>query len=167
MIEPDDMLFPNNVVMLLEMRLPSIDPEIEVFRRPLRDTDPIQAFGVFATLWTPNEDSYEFGTPAANVYAHHPTLQNYTISIQGLVKDMDPESGLAKQSVMAKRLRAMLYRDAPLRVGLTSLASQLGGLTERLQRWGVRQQRFISNEVQGQWMYLSTLDLWIETEETV
>lgn len=109
----------------------------------------------------------EFGNPVIGKFAHEPTLQKYNIQIQGLVKDMDVERGLAVQSVMAKMIRAVLYHDDLLRVGLTSLTDTRYGVTERLRRWGIRQQRFMSNEIEGDWNFLSVLDLWVETETTV
>lgn len=60
-------------------------------------------------------------------------------------------------------VRSMLYRDASLRVGFPALSYTTGGVTERVMLWGVRGQRFISNEVNSSWLYLSTLDVWAET----
>jgi hypothetical protein len=58
----------------------------------------------------------------------------------------------------------MLYGDQPLRVGLAALSVASGSSIERAQRWGIRQQRFSSNEIQGAFLYLSTLEFWLETE---
>jgi hypothetical protein len=163
MIENVETVFPNNAVLLVQERLDSLDPDIVVLRRPLLPTDPVQAISVYSTLWTPNEDSYEIlGSSVPR--AHEPTLQNYNIAIQGLVKDMDQERGLAVHSVMAKMIRGMLYHDAPLRIGFGLLSAQAYGVTEKFKRWGIRSQRYHANEVEGDWLFLSVLDLWIETE---
>lgn len=154
-------VFPNNVVLLTQDRLSTVDPEMQVFRRPLKPTDPVQCMGIWGALWTPREDSYEF---RGQDKAREPTLQNYNITIQGLNKDMDSERGLAVMSVLAKMIRGVLYHDAPLRVGLQALTASMYGSTERLKRWEIRSQRYLSNEVSGEWVYLSTTDFRIETE---
>jgi hypothetical protein len=110
----------------------------------------------------PDESSFEMrGAPLGR---HEPTLQQYLITVQGFVKDMDEERGLDVHAVLSKRLRAMLYRDDPLRVGLLALSVVMNGSTERAKRFGVRTQRYVSNEINGSWLYLSTLEFWLETE---
>jgi hypothetical protein len=93
-----------------------------------------------------------------------PTLQNYNITVQALVQDMDTERGLATHSVLSKLVRGVLYHDNPLHVGLGLLSSQMFGVTERYRRREIVSQRFMSNEISGNWLYLSVLDLRIETE---
>jgi len=155
-------VFPSNVVDLVKTRAQLIDPDLFVTGRPLRESDPIQSVGIFGQQWTPNEESYEMvGAPAGR---HEPTLQNYLISVQGFVKDMDEERGLIVHSVLSKKLRSMLYRDDPLRVGLLTLSVEMNGSTERAKRFGVRTQRYVSNELNGSWLYLSTLEFWLESE---
>lgn len=165
MIENDITTFPQNVIEVIASRVkPVIDSEISVFRRPLRTSDPNQSFGVFPNLWQPNTDSFEMRgrhDPGPN----EPTLQTYSIGLQAFVKDMDEERGLAIHSVFAMRVRDMLYRDQTLRVGLASLSSTAGGSTERAKNWGIRTQRYLSNELEGSWLHLSTLEFWLETEK--
>lgn len=165
MITADESVFPNNAVSLLKTRFDLIDPELEVFRRPLRNTDPVQSVGVFGTLWRPDEESYEIrDMPSPG--PSEPTLQRYSMMIQALVRDMEEERGLIVHSVLATLLRSMLYRDNPLRVGLASLSSTLSGSTETTKRWGLGQTRYLSNEIRGEWLFLSTLEFWLETEST-
>lgn len=162
MIVADDSIFPNNAVELMATRLATIDPDIVPVKRPLRKTDPVQAIGVYSSYWTPNENSYEMrgGVPPT----HEPTLSSYIISVEAYVKDMDEERGLAAHSLLSTRVRTMLYRDAPLLVGLRALSVIMGGATERVQRCGIRTQRYASNELQGAFLYLSTLEYWLEVE---
>jgi hypothetical protein len=162
MIDDTTIVFPNNVVSLVATRVELLDPDLVVFRRPLREADPHQSVGIVAANWLPNEDSYEMlGAPQGR---HEPSLQNYFITIQAFVRHGDEEKGLAIHSVLSKMLRAMLYRDNALRVGLASLSASMSGSTETTKRWGVRQQRYFSNELQGSWLYLSNLEFWLETE---
>lgn len=162
MITADLSVFPNNIVELIHLRCSYIDSDLFITNRPLRDTDPVQAIGIFAAQWLPNEDSKEMsgGLPGPS----EPTIQTYLVSVQSFVKDMDEERGLAVHSVLSKIIRSMLYRDEPLRVGLASLSVDMNGSTERTQRWGVRTQRYFSNEITGNWLYLSTLEFWLDTE---
>lgn len=163
-IEQSDLEFPANVVKLIVDRIqPAIDLGLGVFKRPLRNTDPNQSVGVFPVIWTPDMESLEMrGGPFPR--SSEPTLQQYTINIQAFIKDTDEQRGLNVHSILAKRVRTMLYRDATLRVGFASLSSATGGSTEKAKRWGVRTQRYISDEIEGSWLYLSTLEFWLETE---
>lgn len=162
MITATEPVFPNNAVDLIATRCGLLDADLWITKRPLRESDPVQSIGVFGSQWNPAEDSYEMrgGAPST----HEPTLSSYLIGVQAFVKDMDEEKGLATHSVLSKMIRAMLYRDAPLRLGLRSLSVVMDGSTERTQRFGIRTQRYLSNELQGSWLYLSTLEFWLETE---
>lgn len=164
MIVEDVTVFPGNAVKLIADRVkPAVDDDLFVTKRPLRNSDPNQSVGVFANLWTPDMESVEMrGGPFPR--SSEPTLQQYIIGVQAFIKDMDEQRGLNVHSVLAKRVRTMLYRDADLRVGFSSLSSTAGGSTESARRWGVRTQRYISDEIEGSWLYLSTLEFWLETE---
>lgn len=93
-----------------------------------------------------------------------PTISTYVIGVQAFVKDFSEERGLARHSVLSKMIRSMLYRDAPLRVGLSALSVTMNDSVERSQRWGIRAQRYLSNEIDGNFLYLSTLEFWLDTE---
>lgn len=153
-----DLIFPNNVVMLVSERVKALDPDLFVCRRPLRSSDPNQSVGIMAATWTPNEGSQEFRGSG------EPTLQRYAIAVQAFVKDMDEQNGLNVHAVLSAMLRTMLYRDAALRVGFAALSVTASGSTERPSLWGIGLQRFISNEIEGQFLYLSTLEFWLQTE---
>jgi hypothetical protein len=165
MISSTDPAFPNNVVDGLATRMGLIDADIFVTRRPLRDSDPLQSIGVFAALWTPNPDSVEmrgFADPGPG----EPTLSRYVVTIQAFIKDADQERGMATHSVLSSTIRAILYRDIPLRTLLASLSVDTLGVTERIRRWGVTAQRFLNNELTSEWLYLSSIEMWVETETT-
>ena len=154
--------FPYNAVDAMAARFEDIDPELFVIKRPLRESDPIQSIGVFGVQWMPDEDSFEMkGLPAA---IHEPTLANYIITVQMMVKDADEERGAGAHATLSKIVRTMLYRDEALRVALRQLSSTVAGSTERTGRFGVRTQRYLSNELSGSWLYLSTIEFWLETE---
>lgn len=161
MLTADSTQFPYNAVNLMVPRFQTIDSELFICKRPLRESDPVQAIGIFAEQWIPNEDSREMRGPSK---AEEPTLSTYHISIQCFVKDMDEERGAAVHSTLSKRVRVMLYRDDTLRIGLHLLTATVGSSTERTKRYGIRTQRYLSNELQGSWLFLSQIEAWLETE---
>lgn len=155
--------FPNNVVKILATVLPSVDSDCLAFDRPLRPTDPDYGIGVFAQVWSPEEDSYEMkGSPSPG--PNEPTLSRYQIGIQTLTKHGDTDQGLAISSILAKRVRVVLYRNQPLRLLLAGLSVSDSTSSERMKKWGIRNQRFMSNEIDGKYMFLSVLDFYFETE---
>jgi hypothetical protein len=155
-------VFPNNVIELIAIRAGLIDDDLRILKRPLRPTDPRQSVGVFPSTWNPVEDSYEMKGRIAG--ASEPLMGRYNVSVQAFVRDFDETRGLAVHSVLSKRLRSMLYRDASLAVSLRALAVVMNGSTERTQRYGVGTVRYISSEIDEDFLYLSTLEFWIETE---
>lgn len=167
MITADEPVFPNNIVDLVHTRSVLIDSDLYVCKRPLRESDPVQSVGTFATQWLPDDDSHEMkGGILGGGFGHDPSIERYLVAVQAFVKDMDEERGLAVHSVLSEKLRTMLYRDEALRVGLSTLNTNLNGVQKRTTRWGISTQRYFSNELQGSWLYLSTLEFWLETETT-
>lgn len=156
-------VFPNNVVLLLKSRI-EIDLPLggEIHLRPLRRTDPNISIGLFASIWNPVEESIEMRAQPSNVA--EPTIETYIVIVQCLYKHMDEEEGLSGSSVLSEWLRSMLYRDEPLRVGLATLTTSVGGVQKRFKKFRLGSQRYLSNEVGGSFAYLSTLEFTFETE---
>lgn len=152
--------YPMNAVKVIADRIDTWSEDLFVCKRPLRSSDPVQSVGVIPVSWTPEIDTLEMrGRPNAEA-----TLNRYNLGIQAFIKDMDEERGLASHSILSKRIRGMLYRDVTLRASLAALSVSAGGGGERAQRWGVGAQRFLTNEIDGSFLYLSTLEFWLETE---
>lgn len=164
MIDNTIVCFPNNVISMLKAALQTIDPPTEpggddglrIEERPVRNTDYSETLGLFAGAWTPNQDTMEIG-------GHEPTVQRYTVIIESLVHDMDQERGIATHSLLSALVRHTLYRNPGVRVGLPLLTVPLGGHIEKLQRWGIGQQRFMNNDASGNFVFLSATDFWFET----
>lgn len=152
-------IFPNNVVIALAEAMENRVDGLRgvVLKRPLRKIDPGPSVGIFAVDWRP--ESYDIGKP-------DPAIHSYLFGIQALVKNGDEEIGRLEHGLLSKMVRVMLYRDDSLRVRLSGLTDTTLGVTERTLRWGVRQQRYIANEIQGTFLYLSTTEVWLETEST-
>lgn len=160
MITADNNVFPNNVMTLIKARLAMIDTDIRIFGRPLRNSDPTQSIGVMGVLWLPNEGSYELRGDGI----HTPSLDSYLITVQAFVLDADEENGLNTHGVLAETIRSILDRDASFHVALGLLSTTRNGVKKSTKRSGVRQQRYMSNELNGSFLYLSTLEFWLETE---
>ena len=162
MIDTTTQVFPNNVCTLMVARLRTIDSDLRVFQRPLRESDGTQVVGVFPIVWTPDDSSFEM--TGQFVPTAQPTLQRYVVGVQAYVQDTNEAQGIAVHSILAKRVRSMLYRDNPLAVGLNALQVSMDGTVERIQRRGIQVQRFLANEIGGVFMFLSSAEYYVETE---
>lgn len=150
-------LFPENVVDVIHDEVKALDASLTALRRPLRPSDPNYSVGIFGMDWEPVD--FEIGGP------RDPALSRYQVGIQSLVKHATEEDGQALHTNIAHRVRIMLYRSGALRVRLMSTKVDFaGGIVERVTRWGISSQRFRSNEISGQFVYLAVTNVWIETE---
>jgi hypothetical protein len=150
--------FPGDIVVILKAQLSdslgaSVTPTM--LGRPLRPSDPHLSIGIYSVDWRP--DQYELGQ-------FSPATANYEYRIEVLVKDADEERGRTLHGNYAKSIRTMLYEDADLKVALAQASDSLAGTLERVQRWGVRQQRFLNNEVDGKFLYLASTEFFVGTE---
>lgn len=157
--------FPSNAIQLIVLRMKQKWPNTGIVPRPLRHTDKTQSIGVFPVDWSPDEESYEFKAPGSPVTAlSFPTVNTYRVGIQAFVKDMDSEKGIRTHANMSKAIRSLLYFDTPLALGLRQLSVVMDGLTETIQRQMIPRAKYISNEIDGTFLFLSTLQYSIETE---
>lgn len=161
MIEPGNTVFPNNFIAIIAARIPAaIDSELQVVKRPIRNTDGGlngQAVAVFPLNRTDDRESIE-------IWSTQPTLNRYPFVIQSLVKHTNEEDGISIHSILSASLWNMFYRDNPLHTGLTALSVVTDNAIERVQRRGITLQRYLSNEIQGNFMFTSWIEAWIETE---
>jgi hypothetical protein len=156
-------VFPTNIADEIVTSVQLAFPDYTVVRRPVRNGDPDKTYGIWPWDWNPDEQSFEMNSGQSK----EPTLQRYLIRMQTLVKYATEEEGREVATVDAKILRTVLYRDADLQVRLGDLTEDLLGTRERLQRWGVRTQRFMNNQVgQQQFIFLTQTDFWAESEST-
>lgn len=155
---PDDMqFFPYNVVHVLERFLAEIDPDIVFYRRRLTEVDPDGTIGIIPVGW--NGLLQEIGR-------NEPSLQTYTLYVQSLIVDPDEARGIASHSYFAKRVREMLVRSEPLKVGLQSLTTTdpATGVIESFASVKTGDQIFHEAEADGNFRYLATLELRLETQ---
>lgn len=165
MIKPGDTEFPNNCIALLAARAQAYcDPNplagesaVQIYKRPLRTSDPTQSIGIFPSMKRPDNNSFEFTSL-------EPTLKRYTVILQTVVQDTKEEDAISVHSILSNRLWRMLYRDSPLNMGLTALNVVADNSIERIQRRGVELQRYLSNEINGSFIQTAWIECWFETE---
>lgn len=153
--------FPMATVEIVHERFAELMRDRVILDRRLRPSDPARSIGIFPVDWSPVRNSMEIGGPNR---PPEPTLQTYQYRIQSLVKHTDEIEGRALYALDAKFVLAILYRDQDLRVRLTTVQETLLGSVERVQRFGVNSQRYLNNELSGQFIYLATTEFWVETE---
>lgn len=156
----DPVSFPSSFVDLLIDRYTVLVPGHQVVGRPLRTSDPHQTIGVFAGDWQPEQGSME----QAGSLAGEPTLGRYNVVVQNVVKSADESMGRRLASVNGKIMRGVLYRDTTLKVSFHQLTETLLGRTERPKRFGVSRQRYVNDRISSGWIYLTTTEIWFETE---
>jgi hypothetical protein len=162
MIEGSIAVFPNNIVVILSTNLEFIDkPDTPVIKRRLYSTDPESAIGVAAAIWTPDQTSYEMRGPSLAGVA---TIQRYDITIQCMIRDMDQVRGLMRHAELTKRVQKFVMGDPTLLGSLRGLASTLYGVPETLKKWHIENTRYLSEEVEGEYVNLSTTTVRFETE---
>lgn len=163
MFSPDPNAFPNNIVLAVKTQLETMTAmeDVSIFLRPIRKGDPVQCIAVNAAMWTPDENSSEF---TGMTGLKGPTINRYLISIQTFNQDMDEQRGLQTQAAMATAVRIKLSRDMDVRVALATLESEEFGFTERFTRSEFLSQRFLSNEIDGQFLFMSNTEFLVETE---
>ncbi|AMS02314.1 hypothetical protein SEA_GOURDTHYMES_21 [Gordonia phage GourdThymes] len=158
MIEsPGDTFFPYNAIEALENGTRAyIDPTLTFERRRLLVTDPNDTVGIVPISWNP---------AAGEIGRVESSIQLYTIYIQTLIVDPDEARGLQTHSYFAKRMREMLVRNPVLRVALGKLETvDPAGVKEKTSNVTVGEQVFHNQETDGNWRYLSTLELRLETQ---
>ena len=160
-IDPNEVTVASEACRLMGEAFQRLDSAIIVHHRMLQPTDANFSIGVFPSVWMPDEDSYEMGHQPT----HEPTLSATQLGIQILTKDSDRVRGLSLHTVIAKRVRRVLYRDNVLRLGLEALAVTASGETESFRRGRLVSHRYLSNEIGNNTLaYLSVLDYSLETE---
>jgi hypothetical protein len=161
MIEGVNSVFPNNIMLVLGNQLAFIDTDVEIIRRRLYSTDPVQCIGVTAFMWTPDQTSYEMRGPQ---YAGVPTISRYDVTVQCMIRDMDEPRGMRAHAELTKRVQKFVMGDPVLRDSLRGLVSDLYGVREQLKQWRIENSRFLAEEVSGEFIYLSTTTIRLETE---
>lgn len=127
-----------------------------VFRRPLDGTDPNISVGVTFNDW-------EAAQPM-DIGLNEPAQAWYGFSIQSLIKHSRREEGEHLGTVMAARIRRMLYRDEGLRVSLHSISVTDEDIRERVLKVKVLRQECMDTGFKGGFAFMSQTDFQVTTE---
>jgi hypothetical protein len=133
--------------------------DCHIILRPVRTEDATNSVGIYSATWMPDDNSHEIGS-------YGPTIQRYLIKIQNVVSAFSEAEGRALHSNIAKMIRVILYRDPVLRVALLGLAETMLSGVERVTKFNVARQDFLSSKIGASFIYLATTDVLIETETT-
>lgn len=136
-----------------------LDTEVVILKRPLRSNDPFRCVGIFPLLNDVIAGSQEIGQ-------REPTVERYSYRLQYLCKHVSEEEGRALYAVDTKIIKTILYRDPALWEALTQLSDEMLGYRERFQKFVVGSQRYLNNELNSQFMFLSVTEFYVETEVT-
>lgn len=149
-----DPAFPQNIVDTLATRVVTLTGVDHVEKRELEPVHANGSVGIFAVNWVPLD--WEIGAAE--------TRGKYYVYLQTINKDAERDKGAAESSKLVKSLRVMMYRDTTLRLALGGLSETILGATERALRWGVQEQRYQSNVIRGEFIFVSATQFWLETE---
>lgn len=131
-----------------------------VLPRLLRPADPAKSVGVAVQNFTYDGQTYLIGS-------REPAVGRYQVRIQNMVKHTDEEVGRKIHNVQSALVRAILYRDPELGVRLLGVNRELEGSDERIKRFGVRRQDFLSQQISGSFTYLCVTEVYVESEQTL
>jgi hypothetical protein len=138
----------------------SLPPETRIYDRSLRATDSAMSVGL-------RLGNYIYDSQSAVIGQQEPALGSYSLTVQNMVKHTDEEIGRKVHYIQCALVRAVLYRSNSLRLRLLGADEELMGSTERVKRFGVKRQDFLSNQVSGSFMYLCATEMYVETENTL
>jgi hypothetical protein len=155
-------VFPVNVITLIATRFRDLWSDVAVVERMLVRNDPSQSVGIYPVTRGEDQNSYEL---KGNVLGgNKASLSRYKLGIQAFIRADTPEGGSQQHAVLAKAIENVLYNDAPLNVGLESLAVTENNKVERILRHGVGATRYLSGELQAKLVYLSNTEYWLDTQ---
>jgi hypothetical protein len=158
-ILPTITAFPGNISYVFEEALKRNQYVGPVVSRPIRQDDANMTAAVHVDAWEPDgPEPYEIGQ-------EEPTLQRYPFVIEYMVRFIgDVAEGRNVHSRASKSIRAMLYRDPELVLQLRRLNETVDGTVERAKRMVITRQRFFSNRMRSDMVFLSVIQGYVQTE---
>ena len=153
---PNEVEFPEGLLDTLVDRLGTIQGVSNVYKRELEPTDPNGSIGVSFELWQPV--LVEMGGGGFD-----PSLSDYTVQIEHLVKHAHREEGSQVHRTLARSIRSMLYRDEATQLAFRQLAFVGPEYRERLMKWHL-EQRFAQNKIANAFYFVSGTTVTFQTE---
>lgn len=164
-IDFDAPVFPTVFIDAFSSKIAALDPRISVFTRRISTEDPAISVGIFGDSWAPKRETAEI-MGGGFMGMHEPTINSYSVTVEGLIIDSTPETGLARHYALANVLRTALAWDEELGVSLSETATVIvDGYQETLRKWYSGDQTYYSADLSpSKWAYLSILEITLETE---
>jgi hypothetical protein len=154
----DDVAFPDCFIDVLLEQLATIDGVTSVVDRALGAGDANGTIGVSYETWQPKE--VEMGGRGG----FDPTISEYILSIEHLVKAGDRVTGNRDCRSVAKSIRSMLYRDADTQLRLRQLKHIDADGIERILKWKIVQ-HFASNKFKDAFYFVSETVVTLDTDK--
>ena len=152
----DNTNFPGPIIDVLAAEVLNLPEITQVVKRPFNDTDPNGVASVYSFAWQPVPESNQTGS-------FEPVMGRYIVNNDYMLKTTDAEEGSRDHAALAKIVRVMLYRNAALDVALRQLSETSEGITERVMRFGVTEQKYLGDQIGTRFVYISNTALWVET----
>lgn len=155
-------VFPINFINKFYTRLDALDNNLHVFKRRVTTKDPALSIGIFGDDFRPVQASREM----MGMFPHEPVLSQYSVTIQGLVIDVDEERGLSRHYVLSNAIRATLAYDEQLRLHLSlGVTDSTNKYREELRKWSIGTQEYLGAELgSSNWAFMSVTSINLETE---
>lgn len=152
-------VFPGNVILIIKQRLSQLMTNVKVQASPINSMNAGATISILPIGWD-NASQAEIGT-----FPREPEpIQSYTLVIQCLISGLDPEDGIARLSLLSRRVRHTLMRDQVLRQALHTLRCTEGDIDERFQDVRVRNQRFLGSSTERGMNLMASTDVIVRTE---
>ena len=158
--------FPMSLVTPIMESFERLLPEHQVVARSLGLSEGTDTIGVFPSAWRPIENSTLMGMTLGNMASTEPSLGSYAIRIQNLRIDADEIIGREAFNNTCKKIKAILYRDPVLQLALRSLTEELLGTVERMKKFDIVKQDYLSSMTNMGMFYLGTTEVIFQTEST-
>ena len=154
--------FPTNIIEIAAMRFELLDLDFNVVKRMPSTDDPNYTLGIVPVVKAPQPDTAEI---AGRHTFQGATISEYLLCFYAFVKDADRERGLAAHSVMAEIVEDILASDQALRESLGVLEATVMGQKKRMQRYYIRNTRYLARDIDGSNMFMSATEVVFEVEK--
>lgn len=152
----EDSAFPANLVDVISTFLADLPGVDQVQKRTVRQNDPNGTVGVIASSWVPTDQDIGSSEPRGS----------YSIFISTLKKIASEAEARHDSSLLVKSIRLLMYRDRDLQLALRGLTETSYGMTERVARVRVKQQRFLDDGGNTAFISVSVTQIDVDTDIT-
>lgn len=155
-------VFPSNIISLLHARFDMLELGLNIVDRMPSTDDENYTIGLVTVARHPQANTDEIIGRNAFTGA---TIQEYVIAVYSFVKDAERERGMAAHSALAEIVEHILADDQPLRASLGMLEATVMGQKKRMQKFYIRNTRYLANDIGGVNMFMSATEVVFEIEK--